>query len=68
MKATHRLSNNYGDEWLLCAKGEEHWCSIREGNGGYGIWHGPNYGTVESTYSDKANFTLVKLNTFKGNK
>ncbi len=68
VKATHKLSNNHGDHWLLCATGKTHWFNKQLRSGGYKGWQGPIYGSVEEEYADKERYTLVKLNQFKGNK
>ena len=68
MKATHKLSNRGGDQWLLCAAGKTHWFNKLLNSGEYRGWQGPIYGSVEDEYSDGDYFYLVKLNQFKGNK
>lgn len=67
MKATHKLSNRHGDQWLLYATGKTHWFNKLLGSGEYKGWQGPLYGSVEDEYSDVERFFLVKLNKFKGN-
>lgn len=68
MKATHKLSNIDGAQWLLCAEGKTHWFNKLLNSGEYGGWKGPVYAAVEDEYSDVDFFHLVKLNQFKGNK
>lgn len=68
MKATHKLSNRHGGQWLLCAAGKTHWFNKLLCSGEYKGWQGPIYGDVEEEYSDVEVFSLVKLSQFKGNK
>lgn len=68
MKATHKLSNKNGGQWLLCSTGKSHWFNRLLDNGEYTGWLGPLHGTIEEHYSDSGEFCLVKISQFKGNK
>ena len=68
MKATHKLRNRSGDQWLLCAAGKTHWFNKLLNSGEYKGWQGPLYGSVEVVYSAVGGFSLTKLPKFKGNK
>ena len=68
MKATHKLRNNYEDEWLLFVDGSMYWYSIKLMDGKFSGWEGPTYEDAVVMFSDKERYTLTKLNTFKGNK
>lgn len=68
MKATHKLTNIYAEEWLLACLGSEHyWCKTK-GPYANNTWEGPAGGSVEGTLGKGANWKITKLNTFKGNK
>lgn len=68
MKATHKLRNRSGDQWLLYAAGKTHWFNKLLDSGEYKGWQGPLYGSVEVAYPDVDGFSLTKLPQFKGNK
>lgn len=68
MKATHKLRDRSGTEWLLCCNGEKHWFNILSDGGVCNGWEGPLSGPVETVYADITKYELVKINTFKGNK
>lgn len=68
MKATHKLRNNYEDEWLLFVDGSRYWYSIKLRDGKFSEWEGPTYEDAVVIFADKERYTLTKLNTFKGNK
>lgn len=68
MKATHKLSNKYGGQWLLCSTGKSHWFNKFFDNGECTGWLGPRDGAVEDVYTDMGGFSLEKISQFKGNK
>ena len=68
MKATHKLRNRSGDQWLLHAAGKTYWFNKLLDSGEYEGWQGPLSGSVEVVYLDVDEFSLTKLPQFKGNK